>query len=191
MPTLVCEVPVDVISVPHEQNHVPRRSLIARSPQTHERREAQQPHDEQAGGDRLLHISGLSGEGVSTVKVFIVVTLLLSLGGEALWFLWKYIRDSNVGSDDERDLRKTRRYEQKFSSLVEKQNRELQRIAELEDRFELQVKCLQMDKARILQMLRGQQSTVPTHHPDEAVSRHRRVRAVSYTHLTLPTTPYV
>ena len=84
-----------------------------------------------------------------------------------------------MGSDDERDLRKTRRYEQKFSSLVEKQDRELQRIAELEERFELQAECLQMDKARILQMLRGQQSTVPTHHPDEAVSRHRRVRAGS------------
>ena len=97
----------------------------------------------------LLHISGSSGEGVSMVIIFIVIVLLLSLGGVALWFLWKCIRDCNVGSDDERNLRKTRHYEQKFSSLVEKQDRELQRNAELEERFELPAECLQM--------LRGQQ----------------------------------
>ena len=64
----------------------------------------------------LLHISGSSGEGVSTVIIFIVIVLLLSLAGVALWLLWKCIRDCNVGSDDKRNLRKTRRYEQKFSS---------------------------------------------------------------------------
>ena len=77
--------------------------------------------------------------------IFIVTVLLLSLAGVALWFLWRCIRDCSAGSDDERDLRKTRKYEQKFSSLLDKQDRELQRIAELEERFELQAECLQMD----------------------------------------------
>ena len=52
----------------------------------------------------LLHISGSSGEGISTVIVFVVVVILLSLGGIALWFLWRCIRDCNRGSDDEHDL---------------------------------------------------------------------------------------
>ena len=111
---------------------------------------------------------------MSTVIIFIVTVLLLSQAGVALWLLWKCIWDCNMGSDDERDLRKTRRYEQKFSNLVDKQDRELQRIAELEERFELQAECLQMDKARILQMLQGQQPLAPSRHPDEAVSRLRR-----------------
>ena len=111
--------------------------------------------------------------------IFIVVVLLLSLRGVGMCFLWKFIRDCNVGSDDELDLRKTRRYEQKFSNLLEKQDRELWRIAELEERFKLQAECLQMDKARILQILREQQPPVPVRHPDEAVNRHRSVRAGS------------
>ena len=124
----------------------------------------------------LLHISGSSGEGVSTVIIFIVTVLLLSLAGVALWLLWKCIRDCNMGSDDERDLRKTRRYEEKFSNLVDKQDREMQRIAELEERFELQAECLQLDKARILQMLQGQQPSAPSRRPSEAASRLRRIR---------------
>ena len=103
----------------------------------------------------LLHISGSSGEGVSTVIVFVVVVILLSLGGVALWFLWRCIRECNRGSDDKHDLCKTRRYEQKFNNLLDKQDRELRRIDELEERFELQAECLQADKARILQMLHG------------------------------------
>ena len=100
-------------------------------------------NNRQGGTDiDLLHISGSSGEGVSTVIIFIVTVLLLSLAGVALWFLWRCIRDCNAGSDDERDLRKTRRYEQKFSNLLDKQDKELQRIADLEERFELQAECL-------------------------------------------------
>ena len=107
-------------------------------------------NNRQGGTDiDLLHISGSSGEGVSTVIIFIVTVLLLSLAGVALWFLWRCIRDCNAGSDDKRDLRKTRRYEQKFSNLLDKQDKELQRIADLEGRFELQAECLQLDKARI------------------------------------------
>ena len=108
---------------------------------------------------------------MSTVIIFIVTVLLLSLAGVALWFLRRCIRDCNAGSDDERYLRKTRRYEQKFSNLLDKQDKELQRIAELEERFELQAECLQMDKARILQML--QRPPVPPHQ-SSAVARRRR-----------------
>ena len=72
--------------------------------------------------------------------ISIVTVLLLSLAGVALWFLWRCIRDCT--SDDERDLRKTRKYEQKFSNLLDKQDKELQRIAELEERFELQALSL-------------------------------------------------
>ena len=61
--------------------------------------------------------------------------------------------------------------------MLDKQDRELQRIAELEERFELQAECLQMDKARILQMLHGQNyPSAHARHPDGAVSRHRRTR---------------
>ena len=117
-------------------------------------------NNRQGGTDiDLLHISGSSGEGVSTVIIFIVTVLLLSLAGVALWFLWRCIRDCT--SDDERDLRKTRKYEQKFSNLLDQQDKELQRIAELEERFELQAECLQLDKARILQML--QRPPIPPH----------------------------
>ena len=123
-------------------------------------------NNRQGGTDiDLLHISGSSGEGVSTVIIFIVTVLLLSLAGVALWFLWR------CGSGDERDLRKTRRYEQKFSNLLDKQDKELQLIADLEERFELQAECLQLDKARILQMLQR-----PPIHPQQpsAVARRRR-----------------
>ena len=66
----------------------------------------------------LLHISGSSGEGVSTVIIFIVTVLLLSLAGVALWFLWRCIRDCSAGSDDERDARpaSTRRSSAAFST---------------------------------------------------------------------------
>ena len=75
-------------------------------------------NNRQGGTDiDLLHISGSSGEGVSTVIIFIVTILLLSLAGVALWFLWRCIRDCT--SDDERDMRKTRKYEQKFSNLLD------------------------------------------------------------------------
>ena len=127
-------------------------------------------NNRQGGTDiDLLHISGSSGEGVSTVIIFIVTILLLSLAGVALWFLWRCIRDCT--SDDERDLRKTRKYEQKFSNLLDKQDKELQRIAELEERFELQAECLQLDKARILQML--QRPPIPPH-PSAAARRRRQ-----------------
>ena len=36
VPTLVCEVPVDVVSVPHQYNHVPRGPLIPRPAEAHE-----------------------------------------------------------------------------------------------------------------------------------------------------------
>ena len=104
--------------------------------------------------------------------IFIVTVLLLSLARVALWFLWRCIRDCNAGSGDERDLRKTRRYEQKFSNLLDKQDKELQRIVELEERFELQAECLQMDKARILQML--QRPPVPPHQSSAAARRRRQ-----------------
>ena len=122
----------------------------------------------------LLPISGSSGEGVSTVIIFIVVIILLSLGAVALWFLWRCIRECNRGSDNERILRKTR---QKFSTLLDKQDRALQRIAELEERFKLQAECLQADKARILQMLHGQQyPSAPARRQDEAGSHLRRIK---------------
>ena len=77
------------------------------------------PTTNRQGGTDLLHISGSSGEGVSTVIVFVVVVNLLSLGRVALWFLWRCIRECNRRSDDEHDLRKTCRYEQKFSNLLD------------------------------------------------------------------------
>ena len=88
------------------------------------------PMTNRQGGTDIdfLHISVSSGEGISMVIVFVVVVILLSLGGVALWFLWRCIRDCNRGSDDEHSLRKTRKYEQKFSTLLDKQNRELPRI---------------------------------------------------------------
>ena len=104
----------------------------------------------------LLHISGSSGEGVSTEIVFVVTVLLLSQGAAALWFLWMCIKECNRGSDNEHRLRKTLKYEQKFSTLLEKQDRELRRIAKLEERFKIQADCLRTDKARISQMLQGQ-----------------------------------
>ena len=82
VPTLVCEVPIDVVSVPHQYNHVPRGPLIPRPAAAHEGGEEQQPDDESAkrDGQDLLHISGSSGEGISTVIVFVVVVILHSLG---------------------------------------------------------------------------------------------------------------
>ena len=78
------------------------------------------------------------------------------------------------------ERRRTRsQNEQKFSNLVDKQDRELQRIAELEERFEQQAECLQKDKARILQMLQGQQPSAPSRRPDEAASHLRRARVDS------------
>ena len=58
------------------------------------------PTNNRQGGTAidLLHISGSSGEGVSTVIIFIVTVLLLSLGAVALWFLWRCIRECNRGS---------------------------------------------------------------------------------------------
>ena len=51
------------------------------------------PTNNRQGGTDIdfLHISGSSGEGVSTVIIFIVTVLLLSLRAVALWFLWRCI----------------------------------------------------------------------------------------------------
>ena len=65
VPTLVCGVPVDVVAVPHQYNHVPRGPLIPRSPPTHEGGEEQQSDNESARRDghrppthlSLIHIS--------------------------------------------------------------------------------------------------------------------------------------
>ena len=132
--------------------------LIPRPVAEHEGGEDQQPNKQQTGGTDidLLHILGSSGEGVSTVIIFVVTVLLLSL-----WFLWKCIKECNRGSDNKHDLPKTCKYEQKFLMLLEKQDREPCRIAELEERFELQADSLRTDKARILQ---GQHyQSVPAH----------------------------
>ena len=59
--------------------------------------------------------------------IFVVTILLLSLGAVGLWLLWKCVRKCNCGSDDEHDLRKTRKYKQRFLTLLEKQDKELQR----------------------------------------------------------------
>ena len=122
-----------------------------------EERTSSSTNNWQGGTDiALLHISGSSGEGISMVIIFVVMILLLSLGAVGLWFLWKCIRECNRGSVGEHDMRKTRKCQQRFSTLLEKQDRELWRIAKLEERFELQADNLRTDKARILQMLQGQ-----------------------------------
>ena len=109
-------------------------------------------NNRQGGTDiDLLHISGSSDEGVSTVIIFVITVLLLSLGAVGLWFLWKCIKECNRGSNNEHNLQKPRKYEQRFSTLLEKQDGELRRIAKLEERFELQADNLCTNKARILQ----------------------------------------
>ena len=83
-------------------------------------------------------------------------------------------------ADDEHDLRKTCRYKQKFSNLLDKQDWELRRIAKLEERFKLQAECLQADKARIPQMLHGQNyPSAPARHLGGAENRLRRIKSGS------------
>ena len=48
----------------------------------------------------------ISGDGVSTVIIFVITILLLSLGSAGLWFLWQCIKDCNRGSDNEHAPRK-------------------------------------------------------------------------------------
>ena len=143
VPTLVCGVPVDVVAIPHQYNHVPRGPLIPRSPPTHEGGEEQQSDNESArrvGHRPPTHLRVIGGRGQHCDRICRGDNSPQP-GGVALWFLWKCIRECNRGSDDEHDLRKIRRYEQKFSTLLDKQDRELRQIAELEERFELQSVC--------------------------------------------------
>ena len=118
--TLMCGVPVDMISVPRRQNHVSRRPHLSGPLQAHEE-EMQQPQDRGTNID-LLHISGLSGDGESTL---IITVLLLSLGSAGLFLLSRCIKDCNQGSNDEHNLWKTQIYEQLFSTLLDKQEKEL------------------------------------------------------------------
>ena len=87
VPTLVCGVPTDIISVPHHFNHVPPGPLIPRQHIKVERTNS--PTNNRQGGTdiNLLHISGSSGKGVSTVIIFVITVLLLSLRAVGLWYL--------------------------------------------------------------------------------------------------------
>ena len=50
----------------------------------------------------------------------------------------KQNQDCNQGSNNNHDLQKTRKYGQRFSTLLDKQEQELQRIVELKERFKIQ-----------------------------------------------------
>ena len=66
VPTLVCGVPVDVVAIPHQYNHVPRGPLIPRSPPTHEGGEELQSDNESARRDRHpppTHLQVIGGRG--------------------------------------------------------------------------------------------------------------------------------
>ena len=110
-------------------------------------------------------------DGISTVIIFIITILLLSLGTASLWFLYRYIKDCNWGSDNEHALRKTRRDEQRFLTLPDIQKEELQRIAELKDRFKIQSDNLQLDKIKILNTLQGYHYSCPFPYQEEQASQ--------------------
>lgn len=89
-------VPVEVTLVPHKVNHhVSLRPLFAGLTGTHERRMTVQPIIVKGADINQLPISGSSGDGISTVIIFILTIVLITLGTVGLWFLYRCVKESD------------------------------------------------------------------------------------------------